>query len=65
MKYRQKRQQDYHTPVYEIGQPKHRIGIISHAHVCIYWRIIHGACLQNASNEPMKFHDYNQKQHAV
>ena len=55
MKYRQKRHQDYHTPVYEIDQPKHRMEIISHApHVCIYWRI------QNASNKPMKFHDYNQ-----
>ena len=36
------------------------MGIISHAHVCIYWRIIHRASLQNASNKPMKFHDDNQ-----
>ena len=60
MKYRQKRQQDYHTPIYEIDQPKHRMGIISHAHLCMYWWIIHGAYLQNASNKPMKFQDYNQ-----
>ena len=32
MKYRQKRQQDYQTPVYEFDQPKHRMSIISHAY---------------------------------
>ena len=36
------------------------MGIISHAHVCIYWWIIHRASLQNASNKPMKSHDDNQ-----
>ena len=36
------------------------MGIISHAHVCIYWWIIHSAYLQNVSNKPMKFHDDNQ-----
>ena len=36
------------------------MGIISHAHVCIYWWIIHSASLQNVSNKPMKFHNDNQ-----
>ena len=36
------------------------MGIISHAHLCIYWWIIHSASLQNVSNKPMKFHDDDQ-----
>ena len=36
------------------------MGIMSHAHLCIYWWIIHSASLQNVSNKPMKFHDDNQ-----
>ena len=51
MKYRQKRQQDYHTPPY-IKSINQNIDGNYKPHPRVY--------LQNASNKPLKFHDDNQ-----